>query len=441
MDCFEEQISSNGKPYYRNKLTNETQWGLKTYYNKKRLPKGWVRLNLHGKPIHKYIKRNKKVSSKYSSYAPRELEEILRMSYQDLIDQEEQEEACRRNNLFEKVALLLKVSSDSICDESLEFLCKGKDVTVETIISFIQETEIEKLEKKADQSAFSTIKSSDIHFLSERSLRELCGVNIRETEAKQAIKQIEDQFTCLITHVMFTDPVTCSSGHTFEREAIIKVYNINGRCPITRMRITGYFVPNYALRKVIDQFIEKYNNQKGDHWAPILEFCDTYKNYHNERLQVPVDLTLERPPDDDPEEEIPPDERPPDDNPEDDDPEDYDPEDAVTGRNSNEIRTVLLENGFRDINIDNIPEVVASSEDSSYNHALAEIIKREENPRYKHAHRSRTAEELLEYYISVNPDMEDILSRIGYGVAVQAANSPYNSYARVLLFMNRRLRR
>ena len=85
------------------------------------------------------------------------------------------------------------------------------------------------------------------------------------------------------------------------------------------------------------------------------------------------------------EEEIPPDDNPEDDN----------PEDAVTGRNSNEIRTVLLENGLRDIHIDNILEVVASSEDSSYNHALAEIIKREENPRYKHAHRSRPAEELL----------------------------------------------
>jgi hypothetical protein len=35
MDCFKEEISSSGKPYYRNKITNQTQWGFKTYYKTK----------------------------------------------------------------------------------------------------------------------------------------------------------------------------------------------------------------------------------------------------------------------------------------------------------------------------------------------------------------------------------------------------------------------
>ena len=75
MDYFKEEISSSGKPYYRNKITNETQWGFKTYYNtKKALPKGYVRLNLNGKPFYKYVD-NKKVLSNSYAYSPRELEE------------------------------------------------------------------------------------------------------------------------------------------------------------------------------------------------------------------------------------------------------------------------------------------------------------------------------------------------------------------------------
>ena len=72
MDCFKEEISSSGKPYYRNKITNETQWGFKTYHKtKKALPKGWVRLNLDGKPFYKYIsnKNEELVNSSYA-YSP-----------------------------------------------------------------------------------------------------------------------------------------------------------------------------------------------------------------------------------------------------------------------------------------------------------------------------------------------------------------------------------
>ena len=159
MDYFKQEISSSyNQPYFRNKVTNETQWGFKTYYKTKRpLPKGWIRLNLNGKPLYKYTKPNKKVlpsSYSYSSYAyaPRELEEILKMSYEDLLDEEEeeqQEEAYRRYNLFQKVARLLKLRSDSICDESLEFLARKSNVPVEQIIAYIEETERKELGEKA----------------------------------------------------------------------------------------------------------------------------------------------------------------------------------------------------------------------------------------------------------------------------------------------------
>jgi hypothetical protein len=290
IDYFKQEISSSGKPYFRNKVTNETQWGVK-----KRLPKGWVRVNVDGKHLYKYIKPNKKVSTNYSSlaYAPREFD-IFQMSYEDLIDdEEEQAEAYRRYTLFQKVAQLLKLKTDNICDESLEYLAENANVPVQQIIAYIQETERKQLGKKAILTPFSTIKRTDSSFSSQRSIRELCGVNMRELEAEQAMNQIQHQFMCPLSLNAFTDPVTCSSGHTFEREYItIHIKNkLNPVCPISRLPITGHLVPTHALRKVIDQFIEKYKNQKGDHWAPILEFCVTYTDF-TDRLQVPIDIIL-----------------------------------------------------------------------------------------------------------------------------------------------------
>jgi hypothetical protein len=309
---FKQEISSSGKTYYRNNLTNETQWGFKTYYNKtKRLPKGWVRLNLDKKPIYKYFKSNKKVLT--SSYAPTDYDDIdiLKMSYEELLDMDEidpdfidedflddaiffqkakNDEACRRNNLFEQLARLLKLKTESICDESLEFLCKGKDVTVEQIISFIEKTETKELGQKDNLTAFNRIKSTDITFSRERSVRELCGLNMREEEAKKAQEQIEVQFTCPVSFEMYKDPVVCSSGQTFERDEIITAFQSNGKCPVTRKPITDYIVPNNALRKVIQEFVEKYKNQKGQHWSVIVELCVEYNQYSSSRLQEPMHM-------------------------------------------------------------------------------------------------------------------------------------------------------
>ncbi len=81
--------------------------------------------------------------------------------------------------------------------------------------------------------------------------------------------------------------------------------------------------------------------------------------------------------------------------------------------------------------IDNIPEVVAHSTNSSYNHALAEANQRIEDPVYRENHRSRTAEELLEYYTRLTPRYaEDLRTPEAYNAALQTANSAYNSYAR-----------
>ena len=428
MDYFYRKKSYSGEYYYINKITGKTQWGFNTYFKtNKKLPTGWVRLNLDGKPVYKY---NKPVLPSYYSYdySPREFD-IFQLSYEDLdlLNEEEEEEAYRRYNLFQKVARFLKVTPESICDESLEFFARKANIPLQRIITYINETESKKLGKRAILTLFSTIKRTDSSFSSKRSIRELCGVNTRKVEAQNAFFQIEHQFSCPLSLYPFIDPVTCSSGHTFEREYVTQlIRSSNPVCPLTKLRLTGLISPNHALKKVIDQFVEKYINQKGEHWAPILEFCVAYIEGREKRLKDPIDVTRREP---EHEHVVAvrtavfdrggpplPGER---------------PVNYETGRNPDEIRAFLIENGYDLDIIDNIPEVVAHSSNSSYNHALGEANRRIEDPVYRENHRSRTAEELLEYYTRLTPQYaEDLRTPEAYDAALQTANSPYNSYAR-----------
>ena len=59
MDSFEQEKSSSGKYYYRNRRTGKTQWGDKTFFNTNiRLPYGWICLDINGKHVYKYFGKN-----------------------------------------------------------------------------------------------------------------------------------------------------------------------------------------------------------------------------------------------------------------------------------------------------------------------------------------------------------------------------------------------
>jgi hypothetical protein len=89
-------------------------------------------------------------------------------------------EIFRRSELFENVAKVLKRTPESIIDESLEYLAAKADVLPQTIIDYIQKTELEELGENANVIAFSMISETDTSFSSERSIRELCGLNMEE---------------------------------------------------------------------------------------------------------------------------------------------------------------------------------------------------------------------------------------------------------------------
>lgn len=57
------------------------------------------------------------------------------------------------------------------------------------------------------------------------------------------------------------DPVTTDSGQTYERSAIEENIQRNGKTdPFTRAPISGNLYPNFALKKAIQDFIDKYDS-------------------------------------------------------------------------------------------------------------------------------------------------------------------------------------
>jgi hypothetical protein len=289
IDYFLLKKSSSGEYYFINKVTGKSQWGSDTYfYIKKRLPKGWIRLDYNGNPLYKYI-GGKIESTRSLVYSPKYIKEleILQKSFEDLDkeDEEEREEAHRKQDLFKKVADLLKLTPESIRDESVQFLAKKANILPQIIIDFIEITELIQLGKRAILTPFSTIKRTDGSFSSERSIRELCGVNMREAEASEALNELED-LSCPIKAAIFKEPFFCSCGHTFEREAIIDwLQSGKTTCPGPKCNITNYISPNHFARRHLHRFVEKYEHQRGHIWSSVAQECSEFRKFSGARLE------------------------------------------------------------------------------------------------------------------------------------------------------------
>ena len=155
------------------------------------LPKGYICLFLNGRDVYKYIDEDEDLNS----YAPNESDieddfdkTIISKTYKQLQSLKTQpaiNEMFKRLNLFENVSKLLKRILESIIDESLEYLDGKADILPQTIIKYIQ-TIIEG-EELAILTSFYTI-SQNPYFLSERSIREFCGLNMQEEELSSVLR-------------------------------------------------------------------------------------------------------------------------------------------------------------------------------------------------------------------------------------------------------------
>ena len=192
---------------------------------------------------------------------------------------------CRRIDLFKNVAKLLKRTPDSIIDESLEFLAGKADVLPQIIIKYIQKTEQEELGEDASVTAFSTISQMDPSFSSERSIRELCGLNMREEELSNAVSQLK-HFTCGISLelIQYSVMTGCANDHTCEKDSMKDLLEKSQirRCPTCNDRIPSTItvdtlMPNVFAKQIIVEFVDKYVNQRGEIWTEIKETCMKYK--------------------------------------------------------------------------------------------------------------------------------------------------------------------
>ena len=309
---FEEQISSSGKSYYMDTITGKTQWGSKNFFNTKvPLPKGYICLILNGKDVYKYIGDHERLTS-YSYSPPAASQEdtpdfdktIISETYkklQSLKTQPAINEMFRRLDLFENVAILLKRTPESIIDESLEFLSGKADVLPQTIIDYIQTTEIEQLGENASVTAFHTISQTHPSFSSERSIREICGLNMQEEELSRALEQLKD-LNCGISLDLIHEPVMtgCANGHTCDKKSMKYLLETSiRRCPACNEQIPNTLtvttlMPNTFAKKIIEEFVDKYVNQRGEIWNKITQTCQEYKDAKIIRQEETVLLRTER---------------------------------------------------------------------------------------------------------------------------------------------------
>lgn len=68
-------------------------------------------------------------------------------------------------------------------------------------------------------------------------------------------KHIPDNFCCSITKELMKDPVICSDGHTYEKEAISRWLRGNDTSPMTNIKLENtILIPNYSLKGAIEQW-------------------------------------------------------------------------------------------------------------------------------------------------------------------------------------------
>lgn len=62
---------------------------------------------------------------------------------------------------------------------------------------------------------------------------------------------MEEVFVCPISMSLMRDPVILSSGHSYEREAIIEWLRVNNTDPMTNVEVDGVLTPNITLKSAI----------------------------------------------------------------------------------------------------------------------------------------------------------------------------------------------
>lgn len=86
---------------------------------------------------------------------------------------------------------------------------------------------------------------------------EIVSIVNNENLERQSDKKkfLPDNFRCSITGEIMNDPVICSDGHTYERQAITRWFTNNDTSPLTNETLENKtLIPNYTLKGAIEQW-------------------------------------------------------------------------------------------------------------------------------------------------------------------------------------------
>jgi hypothetical protein len=72
-------------------------------------------------------------------------------------------------------------------------------------------------------------------------------------EQRKRYEGFMDEVTDILKCPIMRDPVVADDGHTYERSAIAEWVKRKGTSPLTRERMSSHFVPNMAIRKMIER--------------------------------------------------------------------------------------------------------------------------------------------------------------------------------------------
>ena len=113
--------------------------------------------------------------------------------------------------------------------------------------------------------------------MTPQSVKTITLVSPSVTKTTKATIDIDiHHFICPLSGSLFQDPVVCSDGHTYSRQAISSWMLENSKSPLTNSRLTnGLMIPNYHLKRLLDQFRKQ-----------LVELCS------NKFLLLPVDILL-----------------------------------------------------------------------------------------------------------------------------------------------------
>jgi hypothetical protein len=151
-------------------------------------------------------------------------------------------------------------------------------------------------------------KQSDYEFKNRFRYWNLRGGGIEE-EYRSIIKRggsIEEEhmkayqtamsLICPITQELMLDPVTISTGRTFERSAIETYFRFSGtRDPTTNEPLSNrHITPSILVQTLTKQFVEFYEGKQGKEWERVVQYCNTYKTTLREEREREREQERER---------------------------------------------------------------------------------------------------------------------------------------------------